>query len=244
MGAKIDLNVYGELVENKESFQSPRKADPKPYAREICSICINSVPIIYHTCKGCNDNRAYCSDSCFEKHLRLEHYEGQFCAQCGSRIGQRYKYAKDIDRAKHKRVRFCSLYCLEQFRKKELCAECGTDLPQIYKYGNDVDRVKGRRVKFCSSYCLNQFRKKELCAECETDLPKTYTYGDDVDRAEGWRVRFCSGYCLNKYRKRHLCFECDRRLPETYTYCQRCGSNQLRFCGSACFDRHWKRSHT
>ena len=195
------LNEYGELVNLKESVTRP-KDFPEQLESKICFICGRSVDIIYHICSECNDDRAYCSESCFEQHRRQDHYEKTYCAECGSRLGKRYVYGPKLNSA----------------LRKELC--------------------------FCNKYCLNTYRQKHICAECRDRLPNTYHYADDIDRAMGRRVKFCSSYCLQKYRRHELCDECGRELPKTYTYCARCGSNKYRFCGSYCYNQHWKRYHS
>jgi len=239
---KVFLNEYGELIDFEEST-SRSIGSPKQMERR-CNICGRKVDMIYHYCRGCNDGRAYCSDSCFDQHRRRDHYEEEYCSECGSRLAKRYSYSSKLNSALGKECRFCNEYCLDRFRHKNVCAECGGELPNTYRYADDINRAMGKRLGFCSSYCVKAYRKKNLCAQCDCKLPRTYTYADDVDRAIGERVSFCSGRCLRKYRITRICAECDRELPSTYKYCRWCGDRKYRFCGDYCCDRHRKHYHS
>ena len=239
----VYLNEYGELVDAKE-YITKTEDFPKQLERETCYVCGRRVDVIFTVCRACNDDRAYCSDHCFEQHLRSRHYEDEFCAECDSRLPKRYTYSSNLNSKLGKNIRFCDKFCLKKYRDSNVCAECDNELPTVYKYADDIDRAKGKRMKFCSPYCLRKYRKKTLCGECGCDLPDTYKYGQDIDRAMGERVGFCSSYCLDRYRKHNLCAECDCKLPSTYNYCPRCGSNDYRFCSSSsCYDRHCRRYH-
>ena len=197
---KALLNEYGELIDAKDSTSRPIDYSAK-IEREKCEICGRSVDIIYHACKGCNDDRAYCSDACFNRHLRREHYEEEFCAECGSKLGKRYTFSSKMNSTLGEEPRFCDGYCLDRYREKNICTECGDELPNTYTYGDDVDRAMGKRTRFCSSYCLREYRSRKLCAECGRRVPSTYSY---CPRCGDSQYRFCGrSYCYDQHWKRH-----------------------------------------
>jgi len=115
---KSFLNEYGELIDVKNSMTRPKDSPPQ-FEREKCYICGRSVDIIYTACKACNDDRAYCSDSCFERHLRRKHYEEEYCAECGSRLPKRYTHSPKMNSALGKKPRFCNEYCCNGLGKQD-----------------------------------------------------------------------------------------------------------------------------
>ncbi len=197
---KARFNEYGEIVEGKDlAVSTPKATSPSP-VKKRCHMCGKELDLTHFVCTSCNDDKRYCSDACFQRHLRDKHYEEEYCAECGGKLGRSYTYSKKLNSKTGKKLRFCSDSCFDSFWDKNICAQCGSHLASQYWHSDKVDRAMREKLRFCSSRCADRYLLHNVCAQCGGKLGSRYTYCHDCGDS---KYRFCGIVCYYAHRWAH-----------------------------------------
>lgn len=154
MGIEMEINEYGELIEER-SFQPHSLSKRSKIKLSIkCSNCGRSLRLNYWSCTICEDNCAYC-ENCIEFHEKANHFRVTHCSLCGKAIWGIYFYTSWIQDTFGIDYRFCSDNCCKAFNDNVFCLQCGQIIlanVTNYLYGSKLGHFNHYK-RFCSLRC-------------------------------------------------------------------------------------------